>query len=102
MSGTNIFDDAAVGVAASTAIGSGQTLTIQHMQGLANQQFNNAYNQMLAAQQQQLGAYNLARQKHEWMVNGQTMTFDEFLDTICPDEDDPHRTFLMLKYKGIK
>jgi len=68
-----------------------------------------AMNQAQAAQQQQIMynqqlqmAYGLARQRHEWMVNGVTMTFDEFLDAVCPDADDPHRTFLTLKYKGIK
>ena len=53
-------------------------------------QFNIAYNSMLA------------QQKHEWMVNGVTMNFEDFLDTICPDEDDPHRTYLIMKYKGVK
>ena len=100
MSGTGIFDDSAAATGYSTVFG---------MDTAANNPAQQQMSQAQAAQQQQMMynqqlqmAYGLARQKHEWMVNGVTMTFDDFLDTICPDRDDPHRTFLMLKYKGIK
>lgn len=99
MSGTSIFDDSAAAQGYSSIFGS----------GIANNPSQQQMNQAQAAQQQQMMynqqlqmAYGLARQKSEWMVNGQTMNFDEFLDTICPDADDPHRTYLIMKYKGVK
>lgn len=104
MSGTNIFDNSAA-AGYSSVFGSGNTAS-SYDPALDKQR---AMTQAQAAQQQQMMynqqlqmAYGLARQKHEWMVNGVTMTFDEFLDTICPDQDDPQRTFLTLKYKGVK
>ena len=33
-----------------------------------------------------------------WMIDGRTMTFEQWLDEIAPD-DSPQRTFLILKYK---
>jgi hypothetical protein len=67
----------------------GQTAAAQSWQ--AQQQL--AYNQALMAQQ---------RPPKAWMIAGKAMDFDEFLTTLCPEEDDPMRTFLTLKYKGIK
>jgi len=39
------------------------------------------------------------KQQHKYMINGRTMDFKQFLDELCPDADDPMRTFLILKYK---
>lgn len=99
MSGTSIFDNM-VATAGPTMIGSQQAPqpTRSQLNQLANQMLNQAYSQHIAQQYNQA----LAQQKHEWMINGRTMTFDDFLDEICPDLDDPHRTYLTLKYKGIK
>lgn len=40
--------------------------------------------------------------QHRYMINGKTMTFDQFLDELCPESDDPMRTFLILKYKDTR
>jgi hypothetical protein len=101
MSGTNIFDDTVVGTAGATILGSGQVQANSYagqFSSLAQSwhaQQQQQYNQALMAQQMQT-------RQHQWMVNGKTMDFAEFLDTICPEEDDPMRTFLTLKYKGMK
>lgn len=55
----------------------------------------NAYTQ--AQYQNMLGA--MAQQRTEWMINGVTMTFDQFVETLCPDPEDPMRSYLILKYK---
>lgn len=68
----------------------GQGLAAQSQSQLAQQQ----YNQTLTAG---LGRYN-----KEWMIAGRAMDFAEFVDTLCPDPDDPMRTLLILKYSGIK
>lgn len=71
--------------------------------------YNSAYNQnqlgsaahsaAMAAQQQAMYNAMLNQRQHHWMINGKSMDFDEFVDTLCPDADDPMRTFLILKYK---
>ena len=105
MSGTSIFDSVA-GTAAPTAVGSAHGMSTSQLSALANQQFNSAYNQIMGQQNAMLAQqYNqalMAQNQHQWMINGRTMTFDDFLDEICPDQDDPHRTWLTLKYQGIK
>ena len=105
MSGPSIFDNM-VATAGPTVIGSQQApnLTSSQLNHMANQMFNQAYSQHMAQQSLAGQQYNqaLAQQRHEWMINGRTMTFNDFLDEICPDQDDPHRTYLTLKYKGIK
>ena len=105
MSGTSVFDSI-TGTAAPTAVGSAQGMSTSQLSALANQQFNSAYNQAMSQQnamlaQQYNQAWTAARQRM-WMVNGQAMDFAEFLDSVCPDPEDPHRTYLTLKYKGIK
>ena len=54
-------------------------------------------------QQQMLGQYNavLEKKQHRYMINGKTMTWDEFLDELAPGDDNPMRSFLTLKYKGM-
>ena len=37
--------------------------------------------------------------RHQFMLDGRTMTFQEFLDEVAPDLDSPMRTFLTLKYQ---
>jgi hypothetical protein len=83
-------------------------------QGLANQQ--GMAQQNLSQQYQSQSYQNAAAQQYtqaligglmnqpraEWMINGQILTFEQFVDTLCPDQDDPMRTLLILKYKGVK
>ena len=81
---------------------------LSQLQGLANSALNQSYNNY-QAQQAQAAQYNqilmqraaagLAGQQHRYMINGRTMTWDEFLDELAPGEDNPMRTFLILKYK---
>jgi len=78
---------------------------LSQLQGLANQAFNQQYNQYQASQTQ-AALYNqilmqsqMARQQHRYMINGRTMSFDQWLDELAPGEDNPMRTFLILKYK---
>jgi hypothetical protein len=62
--------------------------------------------QLTTAQQQAHAqasrAYNAAMKQHQhhWMIDGRTMTFQQFLDEIAPGDDNPMRTFLTLKYGG--
>lgn len=42
----------------------------------------------------------LKQHQHGFMIEGRTMTFQQFLDELAPGEDNPMRTFLMLKYGG--
>jgi hypothetical protein len=76
--------------------------------GLAQNANTGLYNYANSAQQAQQ-QYNqalmnsmLAQQRTEWMINGRAMTFAQFVEEICPDPDDPMRTFLILKYKDTK
>ena len=64
-----------------------------------NQQYSGQHAANMLAQQQ--AAFNAAMtaQQHQWMINGRTMTFDDFLDEVAPGDDNPMRTFLILKYK---
>lgn len=79
-------------------------MSMQQLGSMANQMFTSEYN-TYRAQQTQAALWNqamsqgLARQQHQWMINGVTMTFDQFLDELAPGEDNPMRTFLILKYK---
>lgn len=66
------------------------------------QQLQNAYNNHLSqaqAQQQALQAFNqmAARQQHNWVIDGRTMTMDEFANEIWPEEC-AEKTFFYLKY----
>lgn len=66
------------------------------------QQLQNAYNSPLsqaqAAQQAQQMFNQLARrQQHNWVIDGETMTMDEFANTLWPDTC-PEKTFFYLKY----
>jgi len=42
----------------------------------------------------------MRKNQHRWMINGRTMTWQQFLDEMAPGDDNPQRTFLMLKYGG--
>lgn len=93
--GFPVFDSTAQNSAANSMFGQlGQS-------GLynANQAASNAHAAAMA--QQQMAQYNAAmmRNQQQWMVNGIRMDFTEFLDEIAPGEDNPMRTFLILKYK---
>ena len=87
---------AAIGAAQQHGLMNQQGMSMQQLQHHAAQQFNAAYSQALASGQG--GLY----QRHQWMINGVGMSFDQFVDTLCPESDDPMRTFLILKYKGTK
>jgi len=80
-------------------------------QGLANiyspYQQQSRLNQINAAAQQQQIA-NLGRTWNSiharqaeppprWMIDGNSMTFQQFVETVFP-EDTPERTFFLLKY----
>jgi hypothetical protein len=84
-------------------------LSGQNMLMTSGSALQNAYNQnqaysgqhasnMLAQQQ---AAYNsaLSARQHRFMIDGRTMSFDDFLDEVAPGDDNPQRTFLILKYK---
>ena len=88
---------------------SGQNMAMTSGSGLQNaynqnQMASNAHSAVMAQQQavqynQMLMQSMMAQQQHHWMINGRTMTFDQWLDELAPGEDNPMRTFLILKYK---
>jgi len=83
---------------------SGQSMAMTSGSALQNAyNQNQAYSGQHAANMyaQQAQAYNAALQKnqHRYMINGKTMTWDQFLDELAPGDDNPMRTFLILKYK---
>lgn len=70
----------------------------------ANQARQAQYNSMIQQnqyqqQQQLMHQYNMAYAKKKWMINGSEMDFDEFVNTIYPD-DCAEKTMLILKLKG--
>ena len=78
---------------------------LSQLQGLANSALNQSYNNY-QAQQAQAAQYNqilmqsqMAQQQHRYMINGRTMSFSDWVDELAPGEDNPMRTFLILKYK---
>ena len=77
---------------------------INQLQGLANaynqnQQWSGQHAAQMYAQQQQMYNDALSARQTSWMINGVRMTFEQFLDEIAPGDDNPMRTFLILKYK---
>lgn len=110
MSGTSIFDSDSAAEASNTFFGNSggnaAGLMGSSNYGQLGAQGINPAQQWHAQQQMQYNQALMAQQmqtrQHQWMINGKTMDFTEFLDTICPEEDDPMRTFLTLKYKGVK
>jgi hypothetical protein len=77
---------------------------LNQLGGLAGQyNQNQAYSSQHAANMlaQQQAAFNAVfeQRQHQWMIDGRTMTFDQWLDEIAPGEDNSQRTFLLLKYK---
>jgi len=89
----------------SSGIAAAPPLTTQQLTAQARAMQNqSSYGQAQLAHQYtqaQMQAMNLGlgRQQHKYMINGRTMNFKQFLDELCPDADDPMRTFLILKYK---
>ena len=66
--------------------------------------FNNAYQTHQAQYTQaQILALGLPINSTaaQWMIAGRVLTFDEFVNELFPD-DCPERTYLILKYKGVK
>ena len=79
------------GWAAGHSVNAGQS-------GLANQSLLQQQ-QSLAAQQH---AWNSIHARNipdapKWMVDGKSMTFQEFVEAVFP-EDTPEKTFFLLKY----
>ena len=70
----------------------------------AHNQFANTYAQQYAQQwqhqQYNAGRFNqmAAERQHKFMIDGRTMTFEQFLDEVAP-EPGAMRTFLTLKYQ---
>lgn len=72
--------------------------------GLAQNGYTGSiYSQQYAQQRMATAQYNAAleRNQHRYMINGKTMTWDQFLDELAPGDDNPMRSFLTLKYKGM-
>lgn len=68
---------------------------LQNMYGAAG---SSPMSQAQAAQQaQQMFNQMAQRQQHNWVIDGQTMTMDEFANTLWPDTC-PEKTFFYLKY----
>jgi hypothetical protein len=59
------------------------------------------YAQQWQYQQYNAGMFNqmAAERQHRFMIDGRTMTFEQFLDEVAP-EPSVMRTFLTLKYSG--
>ncbi len=78
----------------------GQKAYQTELQGL------NVQAQMQAAQAQAIAAQHAAqisqlgrpRPPYQWMVDGDPLTFEQFVERVFP-EDTPERTFFLLKYK---
>jgi hypothetical protein len=93
---------------------SAASLSMAQLSNHAQQQFNNAYAQgggAYNAYAQQAMNQSYAAQQHQWiqglgqtnstkryMIDGKTMDFEEFVDTIYPD-DCAEKTHLILKFK---
>jgi hypothetical protein len=92
----SIFGQAGYAAAAQPMLNQLSGLAGQYNQ---NQAFSSQHAANMLAQQQ--AAYNAAMsaRQHLFMINGRTMTFDDFLDEVAPGDDNPQRTFLILKYK---
>jgi hypothetical protein len=85
-----------------------QGLNLSQLAQQAHNQFGSAYNayaqqgmnQQLATQQYNAHIANLGRttSTHRWMIDGKTMDFEEFVNTIYPDEC-AEKTYLILKFK---
>lgn len=65
--------------------------------------YSSSLQQQAAAQHQLMQQYNQAQQMRaaEWMIAGRVMTFDEFVDTLYP-EDCAEKTYIILKLKGTE
>lgn len=71
-------------------------------QAQMSQMVANQFAQQYAQQwQHQAGQFNqmATQRQHRFMLDGRTMTFEEFLDEVAPGNENPMRTFLTLKYQ---
>ena len=50
--------------------------------------------QMQAVQQ------GLSQRQHRYQIDGVSMDLKQFVETLCPDPEDPWRSHLLLKYAG--
>lgn len=65
----------------------------------AAQQMTPAAAQAIAAQHAaQISQLGRPRPPYQWMVDGDPLTFEQFVERVFP-EDTPERTFFLLKYK---
>ena len=66
--------------------------------------WNNNYAQQQAMQysQAQMLAVQpgLSQRQHRYQIDGVSMDLKQFVETLCPDPDDPWRSHLLLKYAG--
>jgi len=66
--------------------------------------WNNNYAQQQARQysQAQMLAVQpgLSQHQHRYQIDGVSMDLKQFVETLCPDPDDPWRSHLLLKYSG--
>jgi uncharacterized protein with von Willebrand factor type A (vWA) domain len=96
----SLFGQAGYAAAAQPMLNQLGSLAGQYNQ---NQAFSSQHAANMLAQQQaafnaaQLG--KLGQLQHRFMIDGRSMTFDDFLDEVAPGDDNPQRTFLILKYK---
>lgn len=93
-----------IGLAQNATTGLGNSAQNLYNQGIitGNPAAQNQLSAQAQAYNQALMAASLNQQRHEWMINGRTMTWTEWLDELAPGEDNPMRTFLTLKYRGTK
>jgi hypothetical protein len=90
-----MFSQLGLGNIMGAPTGSGQGLAnsyspYQQQAGAWNQASMNAYHQLTSIHARQ-------HVPPKWMVDGKQMEFDEFVQTVFP-EDTPERTFFLLKY----
>lgn len=94
-----------IGVLPNTASAQqAQGLTQSQLAAQATAMFNSAY-QKHQSQYSQAHIANLGLPMYptaaQWMIAGQVMTFDQFVDTLYP-EDCAEKTYLILKFKGTE
>jgi hypothetical protein len=59
-------------------------------------QQNAIWNNQTQAYMQQ----TFARLQHRFQIDGVSMDLKQFVETLCPDPEDPWRSHLLLKYAG--
>ena len=72
-----------------------------------SQAWNNSYAQQYAQQSQQYSQaqmmamqQGMSQRQHRYQIDGVSMDLKQFVETLCPDPEDPWRSHLLLKYAG--